>query len=132
MEDIFLEDIYTRTDDLIPEYLGVLFLTNKATYQVSVTSVSKTTVFNISGFTRAGFLDNLKAKYGDLQITDARITYDNDKYFLIGNSFLLVLYYELTSAFNNSIQDFRIIEDIYGMNKTELTDFLELDKLEFT
>jgi hypothetical protein len=132
MQDIFLEDIYTRTDNLIPEYLEVLFITNKATYQVSVTSVSKTTVFNISGFIRADFLDNLKTKYGDLQITDSRITYDNDKYFLIGNSFLLVLYYELTSAFNNSIQDFRIIEDIYGMNKAEFTDFLELDKLEFT
>lgn len=112
--------------------MQVLFLTNKAVYEISVASVSKTTVFNIGGFVRAEFLDDLKAKYGDLQINDARITDDNDKYFLIANSFLLILYYELTSAFNNSVQDFRIVEDIYGINKAELTGFFDLDKLDFT
>jgi hypothetical protein len=130
--DIFLDEIYTRGDELIPEFMQVLFLTNKAVYEISVASVSKTTVFNIGGFARAEFLDNLKAKYGDLQINDARITDDNDKYFLIANSFLLILYYELTSAFNNSVQDFRIVEDIYGINKAELTGFFDLDKLDFT
>lgn len=132
MEDIILEDIYTRPDKLVPEYLEVVFSTNNGFYEVEGTSITKLSFPDLKNFTRLDFLDNLKAKYGILRIADSRITYDNDKYFLIGNNtFLLVLGYELNSYLEHSIQCFWIIEDILDLNKKEYDNFIQLDKLEF-
>ncbi len=130
MNDIILQDIYTRPDKSVPEYLEVLFLTNNGVYNVGVTSLSKDTLPILDNFTRLDFLDNLKAKYGELKIADARITYDNDKYFFIADQFILVLGYELNSYSEHSTQYFSIIEDISGLNKNEYEEFKQLDKLD--
>jgi len=130
MIDIILQDIYTRPDKSIPEYLEVLFSTNDGIYNVGVTSVSKSAVPNLDNFIRLDFLDNLKAKYGELKIVDSRITYDNDKYFFIADRFILILGYELNSYSEHSTQCFSIIEDIHDLNKNEYEEFIQLDKLD--
>lgn len=130
MRDIILDDIYTRSDKLIPEYLEVLFSTNNGLYEVGVSSITKFSIPILNNFTRLDFLDNLKEKYGALKIADTRITYDNDKYFLIGDVFLLVLGYELNSYSEHSTQCFWVIEGIHDLNKNEYAEFIQLDKLD--
>lgn len=130
MFEIILQDIYTRPDTSIPEYLEVLFSTNDGIYNVGVTSLSKYTVPNVDNFIRLDFLDTLKAKYGELKIVDSRITYDNDKYFFIADQFILKLIYELNSYTEHSTQCFSIIEDVDDLNKNEYEEFIQLDKLD--
>lgn len=131
MENIILQEIYTRPDPNIPEYLEVLFLTNNGIYEVSVTSLFLKAHPDTNGYKKADITDNLKAKYGSLKITESRITYDNDKYFLIANKFILVLGYQLNSNSDRNIQCFWAIEDIFDSNKTEYDEFKLLDKLNF-
>ena len=75
-------------------------------------------------------IDSLRDVYGNLTIDEVRRTYDSNIYLLITGKFLLAIEYVLNSNFKHSIQEFRIIEDIHGPNKTEFEDFKELDIME--
>ena len=132
MEETILEDVYIRSNKSIPEYLDVLFMTNKGCFEINVCSVSKMASYNLNEFSRLTFVTELKKKYGTLKILDARITYDNDKYFHIANEFLLVLGYQLNSTSENSTNEFWLIEHLDSINKTEYLDFLQMDKLDFS
>ena len=79
---------------------------------------------------RLNQIDSLKEKYGNLKIEEVRKTYDNNMYLLISGKFILAIEYVLNSNFEHSVQEFRIIEDIEGLNKTELDDFKELEIVE--
>jgi hypothetical protein len=78
-------------------------------------------------FTRIEEINMLREKYGRLYINEARKTYDNNIYILISNKFILAIEYILNSSFTYSLQEFRVIEDIYDSNKTELDEFKELE-----
>lgn len=84
----------------------------------------------LQSMNRLDEIDKLKEKYGNLNIEEVRRTYDNNMYFLISGKFILAIEYALNSNFEHSVQEFRIIEDIDGLNKIELDDFKELDIVE--
>jgi len=129
MASLTIESIYTKQNNDIPEYLDVVFETNQGFNRVGHGHFDKIYDINLSDFTHCDFLDNLKSKYGILEITDLRVTYDNEMYFLVSNKFLLILGYRLSSETKYSINEFWFEEDIYGSNNCSLTDFYELEKL---
>jgi hypothetical protein len=130
MDLITLNDIYTRPNKIVAEYLDVLFVTNEGCYEVGVSSVSRIDSYNINEFEKLQLITELKDKYGHLKIIEARITYDNDKYFHLENGILLVVGYKLNSASEYSTNEIWIVEDIHTINLSEYNDFLQLDKLE--
>ena len=72
-------------------------------------------------------ISDLREKYGKLHIIEARKTYDNDMYLLISGKFILGIEYVLNSNYSNSVQEFRVIEDIHGSRKSEFDEFNQLD-----
>ena len=131
MQNLFIEEIYTRPDKTIPEYGDAFFKTNAGIFEVGVAHIKKCIDCDLSDCTKVNFINELKLKYGPLVINEARITYDSNKYFLISNKFLLVLGYEVNTYSEISTNCFWIIEDIDGVNKSDFADFLELDMLKF-
>ena len=131
MQNIIIEEIYTRPDKKIPEYADAFFKTNVGIFEVGAGHIEKCIDCDLSDCTKANFINELKLKYGPLVIKEARITYDSDKYFLISDKFLLVLGYQPNTYSILSTNCFWIIEDIDGVNKNDFADFLELDMLNF-
>lgn len=129
MHNHYINTIYTKRDEDIPEYLDVIFETNQGFFEVGYGHIKKVIDPTLDSFVKQDCIEELKTKYGQLEILDMRTTYDNDMYFLISNKFLLVLGFALSSSTENSINEFWIREDIYGSNKNELNDFYELDKI---
>ena len=129
MANLTIKSIYTKQDEQIPEYLVVVFETNHGLYQVGYGHFDLVTGLNLLDFAKQDFLEELKSKYGVLEIIDLRVTYDNDMYFLVSNKFLLVLEFTLSSMTEHSINEFRIEEDIHGSNSSSLSDFYKLDKV---
>jgi len=129
IRNITIEAIYTKQDEQIPEYLVIVFETNQGLYQVGYGHFYKATDINLNDFVKSDFLNALKSKYGNLEIVDLRVTYDNDMHFLISNKFLLILGFTPSSTTKHSINEFSVEEDIYGSNKGALSDFLELNKV---
>ncbi|GEM_PF-3343192 len=124
-----INTIYTKNDEQISEYLVVVFETNYGFYKVGHGIVTKIIDFNPTGYIKEDFLENLKVKYGSLQITDLRVTYDSNMYFFISNSFLLVLGFTLSSETENSVNEFWIEDDLQNSNKSILNDFYQLNKV---
>ncbi len=127
--NLIIESIYTRQDKEIPEYLVVIFETNKGFFQVGYGHFNKVSHFSLHGYQKQEFVEVLKGKYGKLEIVDLRVTYDNDMYFLVSNSFLLVLGFVLNSTTEHSINEFWTTEEIYGRNRNVLIEFYELGKV---
>src|SRR5688572_30488813 len=100
-----IESIYTKQNEQIPEYLVVVFETNQGLYRVGYGQFEKASDVNLDDFKQRDFLDELKSKYGSLEISELRVTYDNDMYFLISDKFLLVLGYTLSSETEHSINE---------------------------
>ena len=128
MANLTIESIYTKQDEQTPEYLVVVFETNQGLFKVGYGQFEKLSDINLENFQR-DFLDELKSKYGILEILDLRVTYDNEMYFLISNKFLLVLGYTLSSETEYSTNEIWIEEDIHGANQEELKEFYELNKV---
>ena len=129
MDSFILESIYTKQDEQVPEYLVVVFETSKGFYHVGYGSIRKAVDLNLSDFTYHDQLEALKNKYETLEITDVRVTYDNDMYFLISGKFLLVLGFSLDTYTKHSINEFWLEEDIYGSNSEALVYFYELEQV---
>jgi hypothetical protein len=126
MPMLIIESVYTKADENIPGYLEVLFEMNLGFYKAGVCTFQKINEYDLTMYDKSEFITDLKAKYGQLAISEMRITYDNDKYFLISSSFLLVLGYRLDSAGKDS-NEFWIIEDLHGSNKHDLEEFYAMD-----
>ena len=131
MQNIIIEEIYTRPGRAVPEYGNAFFKTNVGIFEVGVAHLKKCSDRDLADCTKASFIKELKLKYGSLVIKEARITYDSDKYFLISDKFLLVLGYQPGTYSELSTNNFWIIEDIDGANKNDFADFLELGMLNF-
>lgn len=106
-------DIFLETD------IGVL--------KVYVGSFGFVNPDNLQSTKRLNELDKFKEKYGKLCIDEARVTYDSNLYLLISGKFILAIKYILNSTFEHSVQEIRIIDDIYDLNKIEFDEFKELD-----
>ena len=128
--NIQLNNIYYRRNEEIEEYKDIFLETNMGILRVYITSLDFVNVDNLHSMDRLSEIDALKKKYGKLYIEEVRRTYDNNMYLLISGRFIFAIEYILNSSFKYSVQEFRIIEDIFGLNKTELDDFKELDIVE--
>jgi hypothetical protein len=127
---IQLINLYYSQNKEIPEYRDIFIETNYGFLKVFVTHLAFREVSDIKSMERLDEIDYLKDKYGDLFIQEIRKTYDNDIYLLISGKFILAIEYVLNSNFKNSVQEFRIIEDIHNTNNDELNSFNELELVE--
>lgn len=130
MNKLELINIFYRQNKDIPEYMDIFFETNFGVLKYNITSLDLREFNEFGEMNRGDEIDNLRNKYGKLYIDEVRITYDNNMYLLISGKFILAIEYILNSNFTHSVQEFRVIEDIYGVNKTEFDDFKELDIVE--
>jgi hypothetical protein len=131
MNKLQLKNIYYRKNQEIEEYRDIFIETNKGVLEAGAL-LDLVEEEGLLSMTRLEKLDILKKTYGELYINEARRTYDNDLYFLISDSFLLVIEYVLTSTSKLSIQEFRLIEDIHSTNQNELLGFKEMDLIDLT
>jgi hypothetical protein len=122
--------LYCQNKD-VAEYKDIFFETNLGIFKNNLTSIDIQENINLKGFDRLVELDEFKEKYGELFIDEIRITYDNNMYLLISQKIFLAIEYVPNSYFEHSVQEFRIIEDIYDLNKNEFDDFKELDIIKF-
>jgi hypothetical protein len=122
--------LYYQNKD-VAEYMDIFFETNLGIFKNNLTSIDIQENINLKGFDRLVELDEFKEKYGELFIDEIRITYDNNMYLLISQKIFLAIEYVPNSYFEHSVQEFRIIEDIYDSNKNEFDDFKELDITKF-
>ncbi len=128
--NITLNDIYYRQNENVLEYKDIFLATSIGVVRVYAASLDFVNDDYLQLTQRLNEIDDLREKYGNLNIDEVRKTYDNNIYFLISGKFLLAIEYILNSNFKYSVQEFRIIEDIDGLNKAELEDFNELDIVE--
>src|SRR5690348_6722241 len=112
MDNLELINIFYRQNKDVPEYMDIFFETNMGNLECNVASIRFLEPSIPEDVNRVVEIDDLKSKYGKLDITEARNTYDNNKYILISDKFILGIEYTLNSNYSNSIQEFRIIEDI--------------------
>ena len=131
MGTLILQEIYSKPNSDVPQYLDVLFLTDNGIYEVGNGTFCKKAINETTGYTQEDFTKELKTKYGPLHINEMRVTYDSDTYFLIANTFLLVLGYELNTYASHSVQCFWLIEDIFGLNRAAYDEFMLLNELKF-
>ena len=131
MSNIHLNNIYYRQNKEVKEYKDIFLETDTGVLKVYSTCLEFENIDNFQSLNRLIEIDTLKEKYGKLYIQEVRRTYDNDMYLLMSGKFLFIIEYILSSNFENSVQEFRIIEDLNGVNKTVFDDFKELDIVEF-
>lgn len=130
MSNLELINIFYRQNKEVAEYKDIFFETNLGILKHNVTSIDFTNCNSLEEMNRVEEIDKLREIYGRLYINEVRKTYDNNLYMLISGKFILGIEYVLNSSFINSVQEFRIIENIHGSNTTELDDFKELDIVE--
>ncbi|ATL48195.1 hypothetical protein COR50_14060 [Chitinophaga caeni] len=130
MSKLELINIFYRQNKDIPGYMDIFFETNFGVLKYNITSLDFRKFNEFGEMNRGSEIDNLRNKYGKLYIDEVRITYDSNMYLLISGKFILAIEYILNLDFKHSVQEFRIIEDIYGANKTDFEDFKELDIIE--
>ena len=130
MNNLEVINIFYRQNRDIPEYMDVFFETSIGLLKNNIVSINFTDPINLKETNRAEWLDRLKEICGKLYIREVRVAYDNNMYLLISDKFILAIEYILNSTFEHSVQEFRIIEDIYGVNKTEFDDYKKLDIVE--
>ncbi|MFT3948099.1 MAG: hypothetical protein QM763_14100 [Agriterribacter sp.] len=126
MRQIILINIFYNQNKNIPEYMDVFLETDIGVLKLYGTNFLLTDYNSVQSVNRAD-IDTLKEKYGPLIISECRHTYDSNVYLLISNSFILAIEYNLNSGFRHSVQEFRIIEDLYNKNKDELEEFRTLN-----
>src|SRR5262245_14129171 len=122
MNNIELLNIFYRQNKDVVEYKDIFFQTSVGALKHNITSVDSTEYNMFREMTRLEEIDKLRKVYGKLFINEARKTYDNNLYLLISGKFIFAIEYVLNSSFPNSTQEFRIIEDLHGKNKTEFKD----------
>ena len=127
---ITLKNIYYKQNEEVIEYKDIYLETSMGVLRLYVSGLGVENNANLELMDRLTEIDDLKEKYGNLNIDEIRRTYDNDIYLLLSGKFILAIEYILNSSFNHSIQEFRIIEDVNGQNKKELENFKEMDLLE--
>ena len=127
MSRIFLQDVYYCQNKEIKEYMDIFLKTDIGILQPYGFSFGLVNPDNLQSTNRLSELDKLKEKYGKLCIDEARVTYDSNLYLLISGKFILAIEYILNSTFEHSVQEIRIIDDIYDSNKIEFDEFKELD-----
>ena len=127
---LWLDDIYYRQNAEITGYKDIFLKTNLGVMQVYTTCIDFNDEMDLQSLNRLNEIDNLKKIYGRLDIQEVRRTYDNNIYILILGRFIIGIEYILNSNFENSVQDFRIIEDINASNREELDTFNRLDIIE--
>jgi hypothetical protein len=100
-------------------------------FKVGYGEFKKTTEINlIEYYTEDWLINDLKNKLGILTIDDIRVTYDNDMYFLLSGSIILVIGFVPNTYSEISDQIFWTIDDLDGSNKQEAEDLRELRKVE--
>ncbi len=129
MERVQLIDVYFCQNALIKEYLDIYFETTAGVLKHNITCLNISQVENFNSYQRLVFIDEMKEKYGHLIIDDVRKTYDNDMYLLISSKWILAIEYVLNSESEQSIQEFRYIEDLQGKNSYELEAFESLERI---
>ena len=127
MSRIFLKDVYYHQNKEIKEYIDIFLETDIGILQAYGVGFDFVNKDILQATTRLYELDKLREKYGRFYIDEVRGTYDSNLYILISGKFILAIEYILNSNFEYSLQEIRIIEDIYSLNKTEFDDFKELD-----
>ncbi len=131
MNNLELINIFYRRNKDIPEYMDIFFETNFGILKYNITSLDFSEFNKFGEMNRAEEIDKLRNKYGKLYIDETRITYDSNMYLLISGKFILAIEYILNSSFIRSVQEFRVIEDIHGSNKSDFEDFKELDIIKY-
>ncbi len=127
MNNILLENIFYCQNKDVAQYMDIYFETNLGMFQNNLTSIDILKNINLGEINRLVELDKFKEKYGKIHINEIRITYDNDMYLLISEKFILAIEYIPNTYFEHSVQQFRVIEDIWSSNKAEFDNFKELD-----
>jgi len=127
MDNLELINIFYRQNKDVAEYRDIFFETDLGMIGVYGIGFKFVDSSSIQSTDRLHELDEFRKKYGTLYIVEARGTYDNNLYLLISGKFILAIEYIPNSTFEHSVQEFRVIEDIYDSNKAELDDFEELD-----
>jgi hypothetical protein len=127
---IILNNIYYRPNGEVKEYKDIFFDTNIGLLQLYITSFDFVKEIDLSLMFRLIEIDKLKFKYINLFIEEVRKSYDNNIYILLSGRVILAIEYVLNSVFEHSVQEFRFIEDIDGLNEAEFNEFKELDSVE--
>lgn len=127
MKKIVLNNIYYKQNKETEGYKDIYLETSIGVLRVYVACLDFEIDINLQSMFRLIEIDKLKEKYGSLYIDEVRRTYDNDMYLLLSGKLLLAIQYILNSNFEHSVQEFRTIEDIEGLNKSELEEFKGLD-----
>lgn len=130
----YLKEVYYSESREINGYKDIFLQTSSGILRLYGTTfrIVSDTDSDLQSRIRLTELDTFKNKYGDLYITEIRKTYDNDIYILLSEKLILAIEYNLNSNFENSIQEFRFIEDIYNSNKAEFDNFKELDIIDLS
>ncbi len=129
MSRLLLKEVYYRQNKDIREYLDIYFETNLGILKNNLQSLDLIKFNELGELTRVEELDRIREKYGDLYIDEVRITYDSNMYILVSGKFIFAIEFIPNSNFNHSVQELRIIENIYSENKIEYDDFKELEIL---
>lgn len=127
MSRILLKNVYYVQNKDTEEYMDIYFETNLGTLKNNLTSLDFTEHEGLKEMNRLEELDKFRKKYGTLYIDEVRVTYDSNMYILISKKIILVIEYILNSNFKQSVQEFRVIDNIDSLNKTEFIEFKELD-----
>lgn len=128
--NIILNNVYYKQNNEILEYKDIYLDTSVGVLKVFAACLDFENDAEIESMYKLKEMDSLRDKYGNLTIDEVRRTYDSNMYLLISGKFLFAIEYVLNSNFKHSVQEFRIIEEIHELNKTEFEDFKELDIVE--
>ena len=132
MNRIYLKDVYYRQNKKIKEYKDIFLETDIGILKIFPAALNLEVINELHTLDRLYELDSFKTKYSELWIEEVRRTYDSDIYLLVSDKFLVVIEYTLNSNFEDSTQEFRIIDNIKSSNKSELDTFNELEIIQLT
>ena len=132
MNRIYLKDVYYRPNKKIKEYKDIFLETDIGILKIFPAALNLEVINELHTLDRLYELDSFKTKYSELWIEEVRRTYDSDIYLLVSDKFLVVIEYTLNSNFEDSTQEFRIIDNIKSSNKSELDTFNELEIIQLT
>jgi hypothetical protein len=129
--ELLLKNIYTKPNGQVPSYLDVIFDTSNGLFRVGFGELRHQQSIDLSDYSENPLPTCLKNDRDVITIDDIRVTYDNDMYFLLSGRCILVMGYVPNTYSEVSQQTFWIIDEIYGTNRSDLDEFMELEKATF-
>jgi hypothetical protein len=131
LNNILLNHILYQKNKEKGEIQDIFLDTSIGVFKIYPACFDLVLIDNINLMNKIIEIEDLKQKYANLYISEVRRSYDNNLYLLISDKLIIAIEYVFNSYSKNSIQEFRIIDNIYDSNLADFEEFKEQDVVEF-